>query len=168
MHSHRWYLLFSSFVAALVSNPSLARAQVPDSSISVMIQSLRDAEVRNRIVRITTSSETLTGRPRLVSNSSFRLGQRNLPTSSIDALDVRFSKPDPPWNGALIGAFAGALILGGAAIGFAEGMSEGEVTGQEKLSYLGGAGLLGIFIGIGVDGAIEDPPEWRTVFTRAR
>jgi hypothetical protein len=166
MLSRRERLLISSFVVTFGSNTSVVRAQVVDSSISVMIQSLREAEVRNRVVRITTPSETLTGRPRMVSGSSLRLGQRTLPTSNIDVLDIRFSKPDPPWNGALIGAVAGAFILGGAAIGFAEGMSEGEVTGREKLSFLGGAGLLGIFIGIGVDGAIEDPPEWRTVFTR--
>jgi hypothetical protein len=160
--------VFALLVTMSVGWTSPAKAQGVDSASSQIMSLLRDAENRNRMVRVHTTNGTTVARPRVLSNDDLRIGQRRVSTSEVISVDVRFSKPDPPWNGSLVGALVGGLVLGGVGISFAEGMTDGLVTTREKLSFVGGGAVLGFFIGIGVDSAFEDAPEWRTMFTRAR
>jgi hypothetical protein len=143
-----------------------AHAQSLDSVSIVLPNSLRQAQNQNQLVRIQTESDTIVGRVSSVSKGMFRLGQQKFDVSEVRVLEIRFSQPDPIWNGALLGGSVGALAFGAFLILLAEGMSESPVSFGSKMAMAGLGGLVGTFFGGGVDAALEQTPVWRTVYER--
>lgn len=142
-------------------------AQTTDSS-HIVTSALRDAAEKNQIVRVRTVSEMFTGRVVPVSDTMFRVDRKDVVTTKVTSLEIRFAQPDPLLNGFLIGAAAGAVTLGPLAIEFSESTSERQLTTWQNISTVLISAAVGSLVGVAVDAARERQPNWRAVYPPAR
>jgi hypothetical protein len=140
------------------------QAQVPDSTQASLAATLREAQLRNRIIQLQTSNGDVQGRVIVLSDSRFRVGRNVVGAEDVRLLKVRFSNPDPLWNGALIGGVGVSVILAPLLTEFAESMGERKLTTRETISFWIGSALFGVLNGVMWDAAVERAPSWRTVW----
>ena len=154
----------------LISPPFNAHAvaQEADSTSKQIMSVLRESERHNRMVRIDAASPQITGRVRVLSDSTFQLSSKAYSLAGIRRIDVRIANPDPLWNGVLIGSVISPAILGTLLTQFAIDMSESRVSDRERFSYYAGSVVFGVLVGGGVDAARESAPSWKTVYAGNR
>jgi hypothetical protein len=145
-----------------------AQTQPPDTTPAALTAALRAAHEANRKVRLRSSAGLeLEGRVGELQDGQARVGGTRVDLAQQARLEVRFTHPDPLWDGAALGAVVTMPLGYYVAQGFATGIGDHALTRREAVQAVVGSALFGGLVGLFIDSAREGAPDWRVVWTRA-
>jgi len=144
-----------------------AAGQRIDTTRPALRAALSDAQGLNRMVRFRSiDGREVTGRVGFVGDTIARVGTTPLDIQNQVLLEARYTREDPVWDGAAIGAVV-AAPFGYVAAAMASTIGDQRFTHGQVAGAVLGAAAMGALIGVIVDGAREGAPDWRSVWKRA-